>query len=280
MLAKAYVEITNVCNRKCAFCPGTHRTPRFMRQTEFAVMLRRLQGHTKFLYFHLMGEPLLHPELACFLEMAGAAGYRVILTTNGTLLQQRQAELLHAPALHKVNISLHSFEANTGDDLTDYVAGCAQFAKAASAQGILSCLRLWNLDGDLPGLNRSNAVILQILEQVFPRPWQENSRGWRLQNKAFLEWGERFAWPEMEAEELAQQGFCYGLRDQVGVLCDGTVVPCCLDHEGDIALGNLLQQPLEEILASARAAAIYQGFSQRKITEELCRRCGYARRFG
>lgn len=84
----------------------------------------------------------------------------------------------------------------------------------------------------------------------------------------------------MEAEQLAQRGFCYGLRDQIGVLCDGTVVPCCLDHEGDIPLGNLLTQPLEEILAAPRARAIYEGFSQRKITEELCRRCGYARRFG
>ena len=280
MLAKAYVEITNVCNRSCAFCPGTKRKPGFMDRAAFARVLERLQGHTKFLYFHLMGEPLGHPELEQFLTMAGEAGYRVILTTNGTLLAKKQEILLRAAALHKVNISLHSFEANDGGSLEDYITQCAEFARAASAQGIICCLRLWNLDGDLPGMNNSNDAILQTLHRVFAQPWQENNRGWRLQSKAFLEWGERFAWPEMEAETLAQTGFCYGLRDQIGVLCDGTVVPCCLDHEGDIPLGNLLEQPLEEILASPRAKAIYDGFSQRKICEELCRRCGYARRFG
>ena len=280
MFRKAYVEITNVCNRSCAFCPGTKRAPRFMNRTEFARILEQLQGHTRFLYFHLMGEPLGHPELETFLTMAHGAGYRVILTTNGTLLDKRREVLLRAPALHKVNISLHSFEANEGGSLTEYITQCAAFAKAASEQGIIACLRLWNLDGDLPGLHQSNDAILSVLHQVFDESWQENNRGWRMQPKAFLEWGERFAWPEMEAEELAQTGFCYGLRDQIGVLCDGTVVPCCLDHEGDIPLGNLLEQPLTQILASPRAMEIYDGFSQRKITEELCRRCGYARRFG
>lgn len=280
MLAKAYIEITNVCNRSCAFCPGTRRPPRFMTAAELAVILRRLQGHTKFLYFHLMGEPLGHPELERFLAMAGAAGYRVILTTNGTLLPQRRDILLNAPALHKVNVSLHSFEANDGGQPEAYVSACGQFARDASDRGILCCLRLWNLDGDLPGLNRGNQTIVEALHRVFPERWQENNRGWCLRPKVFLEWGERFAWPDLEAGELAQRGFCYGLRDQIGVLCDGTVVPCCLDHEGDIPLGNLLEQELEEILAGDRAQAIRRGFSQRKIAEQLCRRCGYARRFG
>ena len=88
-----------------------------------------------------------------------------------------------------------------------------------------------------------------------------------------------FDWPDMSAEELGENCFCYGLRDQVGVLCDGTVVPCCLDHDGDIPLGNLFERELDEILVSPRAGAIREGFSHRLAVEELCRRCGYARRF-
>ena len=84
----------------------------------------------------------------------------------------------------------------------------------------------------------------------------------------------------MTAPDGGEKVFCYGLRDQLGVLCDGTVVPCCLDHEGDIVLGNLFQEDLDAILASPRAQAIYRGFSDGKAAEELCRRCGYARRFG
>jgi hypothetical protein len=141
-------------------------------------------------------------------------------------------------------------------------------------------LRLWNLDGDAaPGLHTRNEEILSRLGSRFPRPWKEGRRGITLAPNVFLEFGERFDWPDLSAPEGTQAGFCMGLRDQVGVLCDGTVVPCCLDHEGDIPLGNLFRQSLDEILASPRARALYDGFSRRQVTEPLCRCCGYRRRF-
>jgi len=95
----------------------------------------------------------------------------------------------------------------------------------------------------------------------------------------YLEFGEKFQWPDLSAPEEEGRRFCYGLRDQVGVLWDGTVVPCCLDHEGDVPLGNLYETSLEEILSGPRAAAIYHGFSQGEAREALCRRCAFTRRF-
>ena len=83
----------------------------------------------------------------------------------------------------------------------------------------------------------------------------------------------------MEAAETGTR-FCLGLREQIAVLCDGTAVPCCLDHEGDVPLGNLLEQSLEEILAGPRARELVRGFSEGRPSEELCRRCGFAPRFG
>ena len=113
-----------------------------------------------------------------------------------------------------------------------------------------------------------------------PGNWVQERRGIRIGERIYLEHGDKFDWPDLNAPDGGNAVFCYGLRDQIGVLCDGTVVPCCLDHEGDLALGNLFHQQLEEILESDRAKAIYQGFSNRKAPEPLCRRCGYARRFG
>ena len=101
----------------------------------------------------------------------------------------------------------------------------------------------------------------------------------RNSGKVWLEEGERFDWPDMGAKDRGDSCFCRGLRDQIGVLCDGTVVPCCLDHEGDIALGNLFESELEEIMSTEKARRIYEGFTARKAVEPLCRRCGYARRF-
>ena len=90
---------------------------------------------------------------------------------------------------------------------------------------------------------------------------------------------DKFDWPDLSAPQTSDRVFCYGLKDQIGVLCDGTVVPCCLDHEGDISLGNLFTQDLEQILNTSRAKAMEDGFRCGYAAEELCRRCGYAGRF-
>ena len=270
--AKVYLEISNICNLRCAFCPGTKRTPHAMTEEEFASLLPKLRPWTDFLYFHLMGEPLCHPLLERFLELAGEAGFKVILTTNGTLLPKRQEMLLRAPALHKVNVSLHAFEANDLPiSFEEYLQGCFAFGKAAEGKVIVS-YRLWNSGG----ADTRNEEIIRTMEQYFPRPWQEQRMGPRIGEKVFLQHGEKFEWPDLETDEISSHVFCYGLKDQIGVLCDGTVVPCCLDHEGDIALGNLYKQDMEEILNTHRTQAIREGFACGKASEELCRKCGYA----
>ena len=272
---KVYLEISNLCNLRCAFCPGTKRTPHRMTEAEFSALLPRIRPFSDYLYFHLMGEPLCHPLLARFLELAGEAGFKVILTTNGTLLPRMQDVLLNAPALHKVNISLHAFEANDlAVPFEEYLRGCFAFGKAAEGKCIIS-YRLWNGGG----ADELNGQILETMAGFFPRPWAEERRGPRLGQKIYLEYGDKFDWPDLSAADNGERVFCYGLRDQIGVLCDGTVVPCCLDHEGDLALGNLHETTLDAILETPRAKAIYEGFQKGKAAEELCRKCGYATRF-
>ena len=246
-----------------------------MDEREFTILLKKLKPWTDYLYFHLMGEPLCHPNLQRYLELAGGEGFKVILTTNGTLLQKQQDILLSAQGLHKINISLHAFEAN---DLSvpfeSYLDGCFSFGKAAEGKKLV-VYRLWNQGG----ADEMNQQILVHMERFFSKPWQEHRKGIRIGERVFLEYGDKFDWPDLNAEDGGEHVFCYGLRDQIGVLCDGTVVPCCLDHDGDLSLGNLLQEEMNDILQSPRAKAIYEGFTNRTAAEELCRKCGYARRF-
>jgi radical SAM protein with 4Fe4S-binding SPASM domain len=281
MLRKAYLEITNVCNLRCEFCPGTKRAGHFLTPEEFMMLACRLRPHTEYLYLHLMGEPLLHPQLEVLLSIAASLRFRVMITTNGTLLPQQRELLWKSPAVERVSISLHSFEGNgQREGLEDYLENCLSFAAQTPQWGKRCVLRLWNLDGTgTKGANRQNDAILAQIERWFPRPWRGGRRGSTLALGVYLEWGERFDWPDRNAPPGSSTGFCQGLRDQVGVLCDGTVVPCCLDHEGDIPLGNLFDQPLDEILASPKAQAIYHGFSQRRVTDPLCLSCGYRTRF-
>ena len=281
MLSMIYLEITNVCNRSCAFCPSTQRPAWTMRSEEFSLLAAKLRPHTDYLYLHVMGEPLVHPQLEEILARAGRLGFRVVLTTNGTLLPARQQTLLDAPCLHKVHVSLHSFEANDAGNFEAYLDGCTAFGLAASKRGVLVNYRLWNLDGaEQSGLNRRNEELLLALHRVFPDAWQRNTWGWRAAKGVFVQYGERFDWPERTARDRGEAGHCRALRDQAAVLCDGTVVPCCLDHEGDMALGNLFTQRLEEILTMPEAVRIRTGFAQGKRVHPLCRSCGYADRFG
>lgn len=280
--AKAYLEITNLCNLSCHFCHGTGRKGEFMPVERFERLARELRPYTDFLYLHVLGEPLLHPELSDILKTAAALGFRICITTNGTLLGERAELLLSlAPHIHKISVSLHASESNGCRVGESYLADCLNFAKRASGAGIIVALRLWNLEGNAktPSANEENTAVLAALAAAFPEPWQDTRSGKRLAKNAYLEWGETFDWPDMNAPDYGEDCFCYGLRDQIGVLVDGTVVPCCLDAEGSVSLGNLLESPLADILAFPRALALKKGFDERRAVEPLCRRCGYARRF-
>ena len=274
---KVYLEISNICNLSCAFCPGTSRPKGAMTPAGFAALLPKLRPYTDYLYFHLMGEPLAHPRLGELLDLAAEAGFKVILTTNGTLLEKNRELLLTSPAVHKVNVSLHAFEANDlAIPFSRYLEDCFAFGRAARGHRLV-IYRLWN-DG---GAAERNAEILSAMERAFPRPWGEDWRGARVADRIYLHLDRKFHWPSLSAPERDGRYGCYALKDQLGVLWDGTVVPCCLDTEGLLALGNLFEQELEEILASPRARRLRREFDGGRAAEPLCRRCGFAaERFG
>lgn len=274
MFRKVYVEITNICNMRCSFCHGHSRPPRQMTREEFSLALDRLGTRTKYIYYHLMGEPLTHPLLPEFIRLAGERGYKSVVTTNGALLPRRGGELL-AAGVNKINISLHSFEERIDEKAAQSIVSLAEFAKTAAAEGVTVVFRLWNRGFD----GGNNVTAEAILRRHIPGEWAENTRGVRIRHKLHLEWGERFSWPDSNARAQGDSFFCYGLRDHFGILSDGTVVPCCLDSDGVIALGNIFTEELDEILNSERARKMVEEFNCRRASEELCKRCGYARRF-
>ncbi|MBE6551296.1 MAG: radical SAM protein [Ruminococcaceae bacterium] len=278
MYSKVYIEITNICNKSCTFCHKTKRKKRRMSFDEFKTVCGKLKGKTEYLYYHLMGEPLTHPLLPDFIEYASSMGFRSAVTTNGSLLAEKGDALIEK-GVYKVSISVHSFEDGEKEEYERYLSDCFDFADKASKKGVLTVLRLWNKGYD----NGRNISTLELLEKRFPKgkdnEWHEGRRGVRIRDKLHLEYGERFEWPDMNAKEYGSDVFCYGLKDHFGILVDGTVVPCCLDSEGNIPLGNIYESSADEILSSARAVDMFNGFSVRKASEELCKRCGYAQRF-
>ena len=275
MYSRVYVEITTRCNRSCTFCPGTKRPLTQLSMDEFRCIVEKLKGVTKYLYLHVMGEPLTHPLLPEFIRYATEQGFFVSITTNGTLLRKRKKDLLES-GVYKVNISIHSFEEGSNEEYQSYISDCIRFADEASRCGILTVLRLWNKGYDS---GRNTDTLARLKSYFSEEEWKQGSKGARIRDKLHLEYGERFEWPDIEKEDRGSSVYCYGLKDHFAVLCDGRVIPCCLDREGEITLGNIFTQSPEEILSSERAICMKQGFQNRRAVEELCRKCGYARRF-
>ncbi len=285
---KLYVEITNVCNLACSFCPVTKREAAFMDESTFCKVLDQLKPHGEYLYFHVKGEPLLHPELDRFLDISYEKGFKVNITTNGTLIRQVKDKLMDKPSLRQINFSLHSFEGNTGADMVMqvYMDDILEFIREARLRtDVIIALRLWNLakDHNLNDLENKNREIIKRLETEFQTSIYDRvgeARGIKLGERLYLNQDYEFKWPDLKEAEESGQGFCHGLRNQAAVLADGTVVPCCLDGEGILNLGSIHEMSFSDIINSSRAENIYEGFSNRQAVEELCRKCGYRQKFG
>lgn len=289
MIDRCYIEITNTCNLDCHFCPKHHRKRRQLSEEEFDLLTDRVRSKVCFLYFHLMGEPLLHPLLPQFVTMAREKGFKTVLTSNGTLLHRAMALLDTLP--HKIQLSLHSHESNARGELSEYMDQVMRFSTQAAGKGTCMVLRLWNQGG----MDRENEEVMRLIEKYVSKPWKERPDGFRLCDNLYLEFDRKFEWPggggkaasddsdgkqeesdgklEASPSKSKQEYFCKALIKQIGVLSDGSLVPCCLDHDGDVILGNLFHQSLEEILASPRAQALVEGFRHHAATEPLCQSC-------
>ena len=267
-----------------------------MTVEEFTHIINSTKAQGENFYLHVMGEPTAHPHFADFLKICKDNGVKVNITTNGTLLH-RVGDAIVENTVRSVSVSMHSFEANSlNKDMKDYLDKIMDFCKKSIGSGITVELRLWNFDREsIYDKNQLNGQIVDYLESnleldfdlrqamtdKFAEMETSNSRkfNFRLKDRIFLGMAQHFDWPDITKEERYCDGFCYGLRNQIAILASGDVVPCCLDSEGNIVLGNIHQNTLQEIFDGERAQAIYTGFTHRKAVEPLCQTCGYMKMY-
>ncbi|GMA97574.1 radical SAM/SPASM domain-containing protein [Pelosinus sp. IPA-1] len=285
---KLYLEITNVCNLKCDFCPETKRKAEFMTEAAFAQILDQIKPFTDYIYLHVKGEPLLHPNLGSFLDISYEKGFKVNITTNGTLINKAANTLLEKPAVRQINFSLHSFDGNRHEISKDeYIDNILEFSRRAAMESkIIVSLRFWNLDEALltEDQRKRNLDMIDKIEETFKLPYKiqgnlSEAKALKLGDRIYLNQDYEFKWPDLKEKEDFGKGTCFGLRNQIAILVDGTVVPCCLDGEGIINLGNIHEARFSDIISKKRVEDIRLGFCSNNLVEELCRKCGYRKRF-
>ena len=275
---KIYIEITNICNMNCPFCPPHNRKSEYMDLNDFEKVLNKIKPYTKYIYLHVKGEPMLHPQFDDFVKLAYDMGFFVNITTNGTLLKNHLSSTKY---IRQLNISLHA----TNDE---------EIIK--TAMQINNCyvnFRVWNTYKNNKDLLQNNNKTINLLEKNFGiniysklnqkmdemKHCNLNSEtNFTLKDNFYISIQNEFEWPNINKNK-EENGYCHALKDHIAILVNGTIVPCCLDNNGDIELGNIFDQTIDDVLESEKAQRIIKGFSERKCVERLCQNCEYKNRF-
>lgn len=277
MFRKIYIEITNICNLNCEFCPETNRKKQSISVEQFEEIIRKIQGHTKLVCLHVKGEPLLHNRLDEILRILEKYDLKANITTNGTLIKEKLDILKKAKSVRQINFSIHSIMQNEQLN-TQYLKDI--FESVEELENTIISYRLWNLQSIKE--NKVNESIINEIESCYKinnlKQQLIENEFIQLKKNVFINQDIEFTWPDINKEKIIEEGRCLALKEQIAILVDGTVVPCCVDNNGDIQLGNIFEETLDDILQKNKSATIKRNFENGIITCELCKTCGFLKR--
>ena len=257
---KIYFEITNACNLNCDFCIKNQRKIDYISKDNFKLILNNIKDYTDYIYFHVLGEPLMHPDINELIDIASEQ-FNVNITTNGYLINR-----ITTNKIRQLNISLHSFDIKYKKSLEEYLTDI--FNKIDTLEKTYISLRLWVK-------NDYNEEIINYINKRYNTNLKSNDVNYKINNHIFVNNFHEFIWPDLNNTYYSKEGSCYGLIEHIGILIDGTIVPCCLDSRGVINLGNIYKNTLDDVLNSDRVDEMITNFRNNKKTEELCKHCSF-----
>lgn len=277
MFKKIYIEITNICNLKCKFCPETSRKKEFISIENFEKIIKKIHKHTKLVCLHVKGEPLLHNDLENILKILEKYNLQTNITTNGTLIKDKLEIIRNSKVVRQINFSIHSIMQNDRLD-KQYLKDILESVE--ELENIIISYRLWNLQ-----TIKENDINNEIIKKMGNYYEIQNLKQQLMENEflkvkenVFINQDTEFTWPDISKGIIIEKGRCLALKEQIAILVDGTVVPCCLDNNGDIPLGNILEEDLEDILSKPKAITIKKNFENGLITCNLCKTCGFLKK--
>lgn len=258
-----------------------------MSLEKFEKLNEELKPYTNELAYHVLGDPLVLSNLKDYLDISYKNALKVNITTTAYNLNEEHFETLMHKGLKQINFSLNSYNANSHKKtLREYLSPIISYLQNAilKKQNHFINLRIWNLDDDMSAkafnkevfflINEAFKLNLNIEDVYNTRP-----KNIRIASKVFFNFDDYFDWPSLQNEFVSDKGFCYGLDSHFAVLASGDVIPCCLDKDAVINLGNVKNSSIKSILESKRALLMKEGFKNKEVIEELCKHCTYRKRF-
>lgn len=283
---RIYIELTNVCGLTCSFCPTKELPNKEMSLDFFESIVEQASHYTKEIACHVVGDPLTQSNLHAYLDIIHRYGLKAMLTTSGYFLKKHSYETLFHPCVKQINISLNSFNKNdTSLTLEQYITPVLALCKEKITRQVelFINLRVWNLD-EMMSERTFNETLFTKLSNTFDveldldTVYEERPKSIRLASKILVHFDNYFEWPSLKNKNYGH-GTCQGLSSHIAILASGKVVPCCLDCDGIIELGDLHESSLSNVLASERSVKMLEGFKEGKAVEELCQKCSYKDRF-
>lgn len=283
---RIYIELTNICGLRCSFCPSKELPNTTMELAFFEEVVKEAKGFTHEIACHVVGDPLTLRNLDKYLDIIHKHKMKAMLTTSGYFMKKHSFETLFHPAVKQINVSLNAFNKNdTSISFEQYMkpilALCHE--KVKQEKEIFINLRMWNLD-EIMSEKKFNSELFRLLEKEFKVVLDLKSldpkekKSIRLENKVLLHFDNYFEWPSLKNKNYGH-GTCQGLSSHIGILANGDVIPCCLDNDAVMKLGNIKEQSLKEIVHAKRATDMREGFNLGHCSEEMCLKCSYKDRF-
>lgn len=264
-LKKIYLEITNRCNLSCSFCIKNQRKITDITIANYQTIIKKIKPYTKELYLHVLGEPLLHKDINYLIDYANREGLLVNITTNGYLINN----IKNNHHIHKLNISLHSYQEKYQIPLNKYLENIFNVIDNLKDNTYIT-LRLWVKD-------KNSEEIIKFINNHYQQNITNliDNQKIKITNNLLIDTFHEFIWPDLNNKHYEECGTCKGLIDHLGILSDGTIIPCCLDSLGVINLGNIYNDSLEDIFNKDIVKEMITGFKNQKKTQELCKHCHF-----
>ena len=272
---RVYIEITNKCNLSCSFCLNDSREKQEMDLVQFEEILKKINKYTDYIYLHVKGEPLIHSNLDQILALTNKYNKYVNITTNGVFFKEKVKILKKYTNIRQINISLHS--ENKKDNYIEDI-----LESVDELNDIFIVYRFWTLKDNK--LDEKMLIYLKKIKNKYNLSEKKYKMilydsNIKIKDNIYVDKDKEFTWPDINNKYFKEEGFCYGLKNQIGILVDGTVIICCLDSFGLTKIGNIFEDSLENILRGEIVNKILKGFNDRKVYLDMCKHCSYKEKF-